>query len=302
MNIKRNTTKPKDHAHWLAMRAENINSTEVAALFGLSPYTTLFELWHRKKTGDIVAIEENERMIWGNRLESAIAHGVAEDNKWSVKPLKEYMCLPDHKIGSSFDFAIGDDGILEIKNVDSLVFKNSWIENEDGTIDAPHNIETQVQTQLLVSGRKFAYIAALVGGNTVKLIHREPDLGIQTAIIKKAQAFWDSIEKNQEPAPDFERDFETIKMLYGHAESGKVIESTSRIDELAAQYKELSEQKKNIDTKLDGVKAELLTLAGNAEKVTGSNYTLSLSQVGETQVSYVRKAYRNMRFFYRKEK
>jgi putative phage-type endonuclease len=299
--MERITLTPKDKTDWLSMRAKDATSTDIAALFNLSPYATIFETWHRKKDGTIITIEENERMAWGNRLEAAIAHGVAEDNNWIVSPMKNYMRLPAHRIGSSFDFSIGDDGILEIKNVDSLAYKNSWIENDDGTIEAPHHIELQVQTQLLVSGRKYAYIAALVGGNTVKLIYRDADFGIHAAILKKAKEFWESIDKNEEPRPDFERDFETIKSLYNQAAHGKIINADQRITELSEEYRVWSDQSKKINTKLEAIKGELLTLIGDSEKVIGSNFTISAGIVAESQVSYTRKSYRNLRLFFSKK-
>lgn len=50
---------------WLAARAKDITSTEIAALYGLSPYITEFELFHNKRDGVRTQITENERMTWG---------------------------------------------------------------------------------------------------------------------------------------------------------------------------------------------------------------------------------------------
>ena len=44
-------------AAWLAARTHDLTSTEIAALFGCSPYLTKFELWHRKHDGADVAFE-----------------------------------------------------------------------------------------------------------------------------------------------------------------------------------------------------------------------------------------------------
>ena len=133
------TITPKDEADWLAMRKQDVTSTESAALFGMSPYLTHFDLWHRKHSGNVPEFKTNERMKWGNRLESAIAHGIAEEQGWKVSPMKEYMRLPTSRIGSSFDFVItslGEPVHLEIKNVDYLAFRDGWIEHDDGTIDS----------------------------------------------------------------------------------------------------------------------------------------------------------------------
>ena len=60
-------------------------------------------------------------------------------------------------------------------------------ENDDGLIEAPLHIEFQVQHQLLVSGYQTAYIAVLVGGNTLKLIKRERNEKVITSIKNKIQ-------------------------------------------------------------------------------------------------------------------
>jgi hypothetical protein len=70
---------PDSQDHWLQLRTQDVTSTESAALFGMSPYVTQFELWHRKKSGEQPEFKTNERMRWGNRLEAAIAHGIAEE-------------------------------------------------------------------------------------------------------------------------------------------------------------------------------------------------------------------------------
>ena len=69
----------ENEAQWLAERAKDVTSTQVAALFGVSPYLTEFELWHQKSNGIVEAFEENNRTRWGNRLEETIAKGFAEE-------------------------------------------------------------------------------------------------------------------------------------------------------------------------------------------------------------------------------
>ena len=98
--------RPENKAHWLELRSMDITSTEVSALFGISPYKTHFELWHQHKDGLITEIEENERMRWGSRLQNAIAEGIAEDEGWQIRLMDEYVRDPARRMGSSFDFGI----------------------------------------------------------------------------------------------------------------------------------------------------------------------------------------------------
>jgi len=121
---------PESKKHWLELRSKVITSTEASALFNLNPYMTQFELWHRKKNLDIVEIDENERMKWGNYLQDAIASGIAQENNWQIRPMKEFLIDTDLQAGSSFDFEItSEPAILEIKNVDSLALHSQLVIN-----------------------------------------------------------------------------------------------------------------------------------------------------------------------------
>lgn len=299
--MNRQTVYPKSELEWLQARTNDITSTEVSALFGISPYINEFELWHRKKSKDVVRLEENTRMKWGKRLEPTIAQGIAEDHDLKITPFKEYVRLIDFKVGSSFDYAIGTDGLLEIKNVDARVYNSGWeISGDD--IQAPNHIEMQVQHQLLVSGRKYAFIGAFVGGNEITLLKREPDKDIQDAILNKVKKFWASIDSNTPPNPDFQKDAEFISHLYSYAEPGKIMQANDRIIDLAQKYQQYSQQMKVLDAARDGVKAELLTIIGDHEKVKGDTFSISAGLIGETEVSYTRKAYRNFKVTFKKTK
>ncbi len=87
---------PDNEQHWLECRTKDITSTEIAALFGISPYITEFELWHRKKSGVVVKFEENERMEWGTALQDAIAAKIGQ-------PAAQILFLSD--IGAELDAA-----------------------------------------------------------------------------------------------------------------------------------------------------------------------------------------------------
>lgn len=295
-------------AGWMAERAKDVTSTESAALFGLSPYLTPFELWHRKRAGAVLKFEPTERMKWGSRLQDAIALGIAEDQGWRVVRDPDYRRLTDLRMGASIDYrmleAPGREGLLEVKNVDSLEARDGWIVEGD-EIEAPPHIEMQVQHQLAVTGAPFAYIGALVGGNRVLLIRREPAKGIIQAIIAKVEAFWTSIERGQEPAPDFKRDAKFIHRLYSEVEPGRVVDLADdpELQALALGYHASGEQIRECQAKRDEIKARILTKVGTAEKAIGSNCTINAGTVKATRVeAYDRAAFRNFRVTVKKNK
>lgn len=291
---------PQSHEHWLELRSKNINSTEVAALFNCSPYMTVFELWHLRKQNIKDNFEENSRMIWGKRLEDAIAKGIAQDQGWIIKKKSEYIQDPKLRMGASFDYSIldpikGEKALLEIKNVDSLAFKNGWEETEDGGLEAPLHIELQLQAQLEMADLPVGYIGAFVGGNTPVILERERDKNIGLQIKKKITEFWISIDKGIEPKPDFEKDFNTIKELYKVTTKGKAVEGTPQLFELAEKYSRLSERIKLLENEKKAVQAQIITFMGDAEKILGENYTVSSGLIEKKEYTVKPSIYRGFR-------
>ena len=304
-------------AAWLAARQQDVTSTESAALFGMSPYVTAFELWHRKRSGTAPEFKVNSRMAWGNRLEAAIAHGIAEEQGWEIRPMKEYMRDPDARMGSSFDFVItslGEPVHLEIKNVDYLAFRDGWIEHEDGSIEAPEHIEMQVQHQMAVSGFPRAFIGAFIGGNRSVVIERERDEDVIRAIRAKVAEFWRTVDAGVEPSPVMPEDAAAMIRLHQYAEPGKILDASSdeEIASLVEAYRTAQIAKKNAEEDAEVAKARLLAAIGDAEKVLLPGYTVSASMIADTPPTLItpemvgtsyggRKGYRNLRITAKKK-
>lgn len=300
---------PDHEQHWHALRVEDITSTESSALFNMSPYSTAFELWHRKRDMTMVQIPDNERMRWGRRLQDAIAYGIAEDQGWLCEPMKEYIRLVDAKMGASFDFKMIDDsnriGVFEIKNVDYLVFRDKWLVNDDGSVEAPEHIEIQLQHQLHVSGYEWGAIGVLVAGNAPRVLIRERDVEVGNAIEARVRNFWKSIADNQPPEPSYPEDAEFVSKLYGFAEPGKVLDARgdAEIAALCEQYAQASIREKEADEDKKTAKAQLLQKIGDHEKCLLDGYSISATMTAPTEVAaFTRAGFRNFRLTAKKDK
>jgi putative phage-type endonuclease len=275
---------PRDESHWHTLRAQDLTSTDIAALFGLSPYATAIDVWHNKRDGVTASVPDNERMKWGRRLESVVAHGIGEDQDWSVHPFPEYGRLPEHRVGSSFDFLCGHrllsardlDAILEIKTVDALAYRNGWTV-EDDFIVAPDHIELQLQHQFLVSGLRTGYIGALIGGNRVELLRREADDAVHAAILKRAADFWRSIEAGAPPPVVTADDARAYIRRQDHAEPGKLLDARgdASLHTILAEYQRAKLAQKQAEDAADVAKAALLAAIGDAERVMFDGGTIS---------------------------
>lgn len=302
---------------WLQQRAKDVTSTEVSALYGLSPYLTEFELFHNKRDNVVVRLEPNERMRWGNRLEAAIAHGAAEDQGWDISKLNVYMRDMDARIGSSFDFQINSKsdgpGILEIKNVDGLQYRRAWIDDGAGNIEAPEHIELQIQHQMEISGYEWTALVALVGGNEQKIVLRNRDREIGADIRQRVKAFWEQVQNNTAPSPDYSADAEfIIKKLHADADANLIAQSDASLDQLIEQYAYLTRMIKEQDTLKDATKAQILERIGMASKVVSPLGTISCGVTKDSLGTLItpdmlgtyvgaRKGFRNFRFTPKKE-
>ena len=306
--MKRETIVHTTEAAWLADRKKVTTSTEAAALFGAGIYVkTPYELFHLKSGTVQSDFQENDRTRWGNRLEAAIAYGVAEDLGLIVEPFKCYMVMPDFFLGSSFDFAITgitDDfdvdnearrmfrehgkGILEIKNVDGLQFKRAWLDDGE-TIEAPVHIEFQVQTQMEVSDLGWAIIAPLVGGNTPKPVIRVRDRDAGEAIRNKSLELWKRIAIGAEPTPDYTKDGATIAQVYRDNDGSSIdLSDNARLAELCRAYKAAGAEEKAAKEKKDAAKAEILTIIKHAQKIAYDGGKISAGTNKESFRAYWR--------------
>lgn len=281
--------KTASEAEWLEERKKDVTSTESAALFGLSPYMTAFELHHRKASGETYEIDQTERMRLGKMLEPIIAKEVSERLHKPVRSINRYARHSAvSRMGSSFDYEVleggaAGPGLLELKAVDWLVWRDQWIDGE-----APPHIEIQVQHQLAVSGRHWAVIGVLVGGNKVEVIHRERDQEMIDEIEGAVAQFWMRVDAGTPPEPDYRRDADFIARICRDG-SGPPVDMTGndQVEQLVSEYLAAAAVAKDAAGRKTAAKSELLMLIGSASKVTTNNGTISCGEVKDTPATFV---------------
>ena len=305
----RETIVHASEAAWLADRKTVTTSTEVAALFNAGAYVkTAYELFHLKaNTFAAPAFEGNERTVWGNRLEAPIAYGVAEDLGLIVEPYKNFIRIPEFFLGASFDFLItgitedfdGDNearkmfrehgqGLLEINNVDGLQFKRNWLDDGE-TIEAPVQIEFQVQAQMEVADKGWAIISPLVGGNTPRPIIRIRNTQIGEAIRAKSLALWQRINAGAAPEPDFTKDGATISQVYRDNDGSSIdLSGHDRLAALCREYKAAGADEKAAKERKDAAKAEIMTIIKHAKSIAYAGGKISAGTNKESFRAYWR--------------
>ena len=276
---------------WLENRLLDVTSTEVSALFNVNPYQTEFELYNQKKDKVVINLEDNERMAWGRKLEDSIALGCADSEGWNVEPFDVYLSNSKTRMGSSFDYKIvgeGSLGIMEVKNVDSFVFRTKWIDDGNGNIEAPPHIEMQLQHQLHVANVSWGCIAALVGGNTQKLIIRERNKKMGEILETKVKEFWEKVKTGTPPEIDYERDANyIIKNLCNHADPSLFLEADEDMDQLVDDYHAINKEYVSLGKQKDSIKAQILEKSIGASKIISKYGTINCGMTKGSQGKYI---------------
>lgn len=311
MNEHATAHTPATRDEWLALRTQDVTASDIGALFGLGG-TSKYQLWMEKAKKEVVAFEDNKRMFWGRKLERAIAEGICEEMGWKLidQPVTYYRD-PRFNIGATPDFFVEDPrrgrGLLQIKNVDFLVFKQKWSPAKDNG-EAPDYIEAQLQCELAVTGATWGAIGALVAGNDHHVYIRDAYADVIAAMQSECAKFWQSIRDDVPPPMDFQHDAEFIIKLNSKTTEGKVMDMGDNLElmDLVRQYQLHQAEEKNAQEAKDAIKAQIFVLAGDAEKVLLGDMKLNVGTIKDSPGTLVtnemvgtyvggRKGYRQLR-------
>ena len=136
---------------WLAYRLAKRNASESAAVLGLSPWTTPYQLW-QAKTGRLVPAVTLP-MQRGTELEPLARAAYEEKTGLVMQPL----VIEDGGYSASLDgMTLTGDLILEIKCPMRGSRSDLWQDVSAGVV--PERYLVQVQHQLMVSGADIAHL------------------------------------------------------------------------------------------------------------------------------------------------
>jgi len=278
----------RDEAHWHELRAKHIGGSDVAALFGLSPFTSRWQLW-MEKTGKIAPedLSDNKAVQAGTFLESGIANWAAHRWSMDITKVTDYFTVDDCPgMGASFDYITADGAPVEIK---WSARGHGWHYSGDEILEAPENYILQVQHQLACTSSDHAWLVALIDDEPRRMKIPRND-NIIDAIKAEITAFWDSIAKGEEPAVDFEKDVAALTKLMGTLpKSDIVLDDSDAL--LFADYKLAKEDEKKAIARADEAKAlimvkvreklELVNTSKDKASVKCGEYKMSISTVAD---------------------
>lgn len=293
---------------WLEARKQDITSTELAALMGMSEYKSRLKLWMIKAGKIEDDFVETRFTKWGKRLQLAIGQGISEDEGFECFDLTGfYLRDEESRLGASMDFKVicpqRGPGLLETKSTGFFDESAGWFKDR-----APIDYEFQIQGQLNLAvaegqGITWGLIGALDGRKNTRPYYRAPDADLWALVKEEAAKFWHSIKIDEPPAPDYIADGDLIRKLQGPVNAGQNISLTgnNRAHELIQKYHEIEFELKEArifrepkEESLQRIKNELHHLMGKAEVALIGDYRVSAR---ETEIDErLQKGYKYRRF------
>lgn len=228
---------------WHTHRAQYRNASETAAVMGVSPWQTPYELW-LIKTGRKVTIE-TEAMRHGTAIEPAARAAFEVESGFIMQPL----VMVDGNYSASLDgITLSGDIIVEIKCPYKGQTSELWQTVHKGSVPAHYML--QVQHQLMVSNAKQAYLWVYDGIVGIGLII-EPD----EEAFARIKTAWDAFQPfldTDSPPPMTDQD--------------TLIHSDDVWQQAAAEFLKCKAASDEAQAKADEAKAKLISLTSHTRE------------------------------------
>jgi len=242
------------------MRLKHIGASESAAILGMNPWATAYDVW-MEKTGRIMGFDGNEACDLGNMIEDGLLD-------WAGGEVGDRIIKNQYRVHAGGVLSATHDALsMENSNIGyeakTAGLLNPWNANdvwgEARTDEIPDHYIIQCQHQMLVSDLDIVFVPALIGGRGRVMFEVKRNYEIGEAILEACECFWEKNVKLDMPPTDCPK-LETVKRM--RREPGKVVLVNADVvqDWLSAKAAEELAKKDR-----EQAEAAMLALVGDAE-------------------------------------
>ncbi len=259
-------------------RRNYIGGSDIAVIMGMSRWKTPLKLW-LEKTGeaDPDDLSQIEAVQLGTELEEFVAQKFARTTGKQVrKQSKMYVHKNYPFMASHIDRLItGTDEILECKTCGSHK-KDEWEGDE-----IPKEYILQVIWYLGITGKKKAYIAVLIGGQSFKYKMIEFDKELFDVMVEMAKEFWNCVQTKTPPAltPD---DNSVLSEIFAKPDE-QIIENQD-MEKHIEKIKEIKNDISVLETEQKMLEAELKQSIGEHLGVCTEKFKVTWARIEQTKV------------------
>ncbi|MDW8100824.1 MAG: YqaJ viral recombinase family protein [Anaerolineae bacterium] len=261
-----------------------LGASEVPSVLGLSPWSTRQEVWLRK-TGRLVdERRDSEAFALGQALESTIR--LLAENKLKrrfLRSTRAFVCR-SLRLAAHPD-AICQDGILEIKTsglVGPIVGR--WGSEPDAV---PPWVAAQVQTQLALSKKKRAFVAALLGGIGLRIYELVLIPDFIEVLVDEVRSFWKSVD--EDVAPDLAGVSAELLLANARRALQEIRDvKDPQLAQILDRYVELGQAVSAMTKEREALKSQILAAIGDAGGIYCEGFLAKVTESHSRSVDYDR--------------
>lgn len=249
-------------------RRQFIGGSDVAAVLGISPWTTPLQCWERKTALQRPADTDSKVKRRGRRWEAVVAEMLTErlqEQGHTVEIVgsgRRYIDPALPFLAAEIDYEVRLDGAQEITNVELKTvhpFKaGEW--GEDGTDSAPIYYTAQTMHGLGVTSRQHGITAALFGADDLQVYPLERDIETLGAMRARCIQFWQLVELGIRPDPTTLAD---LDRLYRGDVGAPPLEASDALAAQVLRLRALRAQGKAIEAERDQVEFAIKAALGD---------------------------------------
>lgn len=266
-------------------RRKYIGGSDIAAIMGMSRYSTPLKLW-LEKTGQIEPddLSNVESVQLGTELEEFVARKFARETGKKVRKQKKMYMHKDYPyMAAHIDRLVtGSDEILECKTCGAYK-EDEWaditveeeINGKKETVikyKIPQEYVLQVVWYLGITGKAVGNIAVLIGGQKFKKRKIKFDKELFDLMVDMAKDFWYSVQNNIPPAVSFGDNSLLSKMFPSHnqdyIEKQDIENKVSKLQQVKEDISALTEEKETLEAEIKKAVGENLGIITERYKVT----------------------------------
>ena len=256
--------QPKPREQWLADRKKAIGASDVAAILGVSPWASEWDVW-ADKTDRLERWEGNEQTRLGQFFEPSVLDYAASKVGELVRGERVlHASLP---VASTLDARVVFNSRPVEAKTTGLAGPSYGDWGDPGTDEVPEYYLAQVHTQLLcLPDADMGYLFALLPGRGVVQYDIERSDKICEHLGNVLGDWWDRhIINDVEPSRD-KASLEIVKRM--KRVPAKSIELDGEVAQMVLDREVLNAKVKSFKTAIESIDAQLLSSLGDAEQAT----------------------------------
>lgn len=262
-------------------RRLGVGGSDIAAVVGLSPFRSPFDVWLEKVLDKPVSGDSpDDRLLMGTLMEPVILKILEIKTGVVARPALD-ECGSQHQfIHPEYGFArahidgaaaereseiwggkrLKTDTIVECKNV-SHFSRDEW--GDEYSEEIPDQYFIQAQWNMFVTGADFCYMPILIGGNEPRIYYIKKDVAICEELLEDARRFWfDHVIPRVPPPPTNTSD---ARKRWPTGTAGKTIQADAELIRACERKNNLDRKIKALKDELEDTKLEIMSAIGDAE-------------------------------------